>query len=1065
MKKVRLFLVFALIMATVLCVTSCTQDMLNSIMGTTCTVHRDFNADCICDVCGTQVPVSCKVHKDLDHDGVCDTEGCGTLRKIVHYDDDHDGMCDELYCTHDGMKFKHIDEDYDHICDDCDAEIETDCEECYDDDEDGYCDECEYPVIICEHRDKNKDGLCDKCKVSMICEHKDADKDCVCDLCGEGGLPGSIALINNKKCNYSFVIASNIGANAKKKADFMIDNLKNLGVSVSENKGAAVDYEVLIGAVSGRDSKYKFDVHELGLKGYTIQIIDTKIVVLAGSNDAYTEAVDLLATEFFGLTENTSEIKSKYVYADKNITKVQDDYKITQITLYGEDIREYKIAYDMSEDVDDTVRSETKKAATQLQNLLYEKAGYWLDIVDSSVVTDKIIFFGKVDKCGDNAFSAKFEVGKISFTSEYTTSLAKVPSDFFLDMLTNTASDSKTLALTAANESYERFTKNAHFVYYDDFGAVGDGETNDADAIYEAHSFANSGKHQKVIGTPGKTYLIGEIFAKDACIIACDVVWTDVKFILDDRVGVITNGYAGSVFKVTGSATTSVTVSKLSSNIDKDGKTIALSSGFKANEIDKLVGWKENYGFAAMLFVSNSSHKNFIRYGVNENTGSTQREIILVDAEGNIDPKVRFLFDYEKVTGITAYKIDTNSVKPITIDGGEFTTRANNQTEITTYTGQRGITIYRAHTTVKNLKHYIVGEPDSEKGSAYPNFIDVQNAYNILIEDCVFTGHKTYYNWKGENKDSKTGLGSYDITTHTSLEVTWRNCTQSNFYIDPSDPSKGRPSQYWGINGGGESKRVTYEGCTLSRFDAHTGIMHAYIIDSVVGSIDLTGGGNLHIINSLVYGSPMIRFREDYGSFWIGDVVIKDSAIVETTKEKTIEEATLFDVEWHNHDFGYKTSLPTSLIVDNLKVLKVDQKTLSTAAKKVLFFASKYVTASDNYGAEIVRQQNAAGAFEDVKNENIMTPPGLIIIRNNHQGLLYGQIETMKTKEFFKDTQFVEVPISKLPECTEHVDENGDFTCDTCWEYISALVCPVHPDTDGDGYCDALACKAKLDAE
>lgn len=1061
MKKVRLFLVFALMIATALCVTSC------ALMATTCSVHRDINRDGVCDVCSSTMPVSCKSHEDLDHDGLCDTEGCGWLMKVVHFDDDHDGMCDELYCTHGGMYFEHIDEDYDRKCDDCDADMEIDCEECYDDDEDGFCDECEYPIIVCEHRDRvPKDGICDKCKEPMPaapqCSHKDSNTDGVCDLCGEG-MPGTIPLVDKDgKTSYKFVLGTGLGSYPRRMITYLIDDLDGLGVQIEQNKEAAVDYEVLFGTINNRESKYILDVHDYGIKGYTVQVIDNKIIVLAGSDDAYIEAIEILRTDFFGLTEAVlnrgEQLKSVYVYSDKNVTKVQDDYNITQITLFGEDIREYKIAYDMSAGIDTTVLSETKKAATALQKLLYENAGYWLDIVDASQVTDKIIFFGKVDKCGDNAFAAKFESGKISFTSEYTTSLEKVPCDFFLDMLTAT-SETKILALTDAYETNARFTKNAHYVYYDDFGAVGDGNTNDAGAIYDAHDFANRGGHKKVVGTSGKTYLIGEIPSASACIVMCDVDWTGVKFILDDREGIITNGYRGSIFEVRGSASTSISPSKT-----------GLAGGFKASEMTEfdIFGDAETERYPAMVFVSNSSHKYFIREGVNANDGNTQKEVILIDAEGNIDPKAMFLFDYEKVTGITAYKIDTNSVTPITIEGGEFTTRAHNQTTSSTYTGQRGITIYRSHTTMKNVKHYVVGEPDSDKGSAYPNFVDVQNAYNVLITDCVFTAHKTYYNIKGT---SKVGLGTYDITTHNSLEVTFRNCTQSNFYADPDNIAKGTNSGTWGINGGGGSKRVTYDGCLLSRFDAHTGIMHAYIINSIVGSIDVCGGGNLHVINTKVYGSPMIRFREDYGAFWIGDVIVKDSAIIEKNTLNTIETAQLFNVSWVNHDFGYKTSLPTSIIVDNLQVFKSDQVTRSTTAKFFNFFSASYVNNSDKYDDETLVVVTD-GVREEVANKNIMTPPGSIIVRNNTQGLVYQQIHkltdvaTLSEKDYFKNTHVEEIPVgTEVPECTGHVDADGNFVCDICWEYMSALVCRKHSDTDGDGYCDALACKAEMPTE
>ena len=66
-------------------------------------------------------------------------------------------------------------------------------------------------------------------------------------------------------------------------------------------------------------------------------------------------------------------------------------------------------------------------------------------------------------------------------------------------------------------------------------------------------------------------------------------------------------------------------------------------------------------------------------------------------------------------------------------------------------------------------------------------------------------------------------------------------------------------------------------------------------------------------------------------------------------------------------------------------------------------------------------------------------------------------------KEYFKDTYLAEIPIGEIPECTSHTDADGDYLCDTCGEYMSALVCPIHPDTDHDGVCDVLSCKAKIE--
>ena len=50
-------------------------------------------------------------------------------------------------------------------------------------------------------------------------------------------------------------------------------------------------------------------------------------------------------------------------------------------------------------------------------------------------------------------------------------------------------------------------TRNVRDIYYEDFGAVGDGVTNDFLAIQAAHAHANQCGHT-VNGTAGATYYI-----------------------------------------------------------------------------------------------------------------------------------------------------------------------------------------------------------------------------------------------------------------------------------------------------------------------------------------------------------------------------------------------------------------------------------------------------------------------------------------------------------------------------------------------------------------------------
>ena len=48
---------------------------------------------------------------------------------------------------------------------------------------------------------------------------------------------------------------------------------------------------------------------------------------------------------------------------------------------------------------------------------------------------------------------------------------------------------------------------------------------------------------------------------------------------------------------------------------------------------------------------------------------------------------------------------------------------------------------------------------------------------------------------------------------------------------------------YWGIAGSSYCKNMTYDGCMLSRFDAHAGIYNGKIINSTINAVEIIGGG------------------------------------------------------------------------------------------------------------------------------------------------------------------------------------------------------------------------------
>ena len=71
------------------------------------------------------------------------------------------------------------------------------------------------------------------------------------------------------------------------------------------------------------------------------------------------------------------------------------------------------------------------------------------------------------------------------------------------------------------------------------------------------------------------------------------------------------------------------------------------------------------------------------------------------------------------------------------------------------------------------------------------------------------TGHRSYL-----TSFNNTYMGSYDINLGNAINITWRGCTQLNDITD---------ERYWGVMCSNFGRNLTYDGCVLSRFDAHEG--------------------------------------------------------------------------------------------------------------------------------------------------------------------------------------------------------------------------------------------------
>ncbi|QDS98194.1 hypothetical protein [Adhaeretor mobilis] len=422
--------------------------------------------------------------------------------------------------------------------------------------------------------------------------------------------------------------------------------------------------------------------------------------------------------------------------------------------------------------------------------------------------------------------------------------------------------------------------KAAGLVRYSDFGAKGDGETDDIDAIAATHAYAN--QHGLLVRADDEsTYYIGG--KARTAIIMTDTDFGTAAFVIDDTK---VENHKASVFMVRSSL----------QPLKLEGIT-----SLKRNQekIDvPLPG-------PCLITVTNSKKRRYIRYGLNQTNGTPQTDIFVVDKNGNLDRDAPIIWDFDQITGITALPIDERT---LTITGGRFTTIANRAESKYDYYS-RNIAIMRSNVVVDHLEHRVTGERDH--GAPYGGFISIRDCSTVTVKNTVLSGHKTYRTIGPAGKP--VGMGTYDIQVTRALNVSFVNCSQTNDINDRT---------FWGIMGSNYCKNLLYDNCTLSRFDAHMGVANATIRNSTLGymGISAIGTGVLTVEESTLYGRTFVNLRSDYGSTWQGEVVIRNCTFVVPAASSTTSASLIGGSNSGQHDFGYTCYMPERITIKNLRI-------------------------------------------------------------------------------------------------------------------------------------------------
>ncbi len=434
------------------------------------------------------------------------------------------------------------------------------------------------------------------------------------------------------------------------------------------------------------------------------------------------------------------------------------------------------------------------------------------------------------------------------------------------------------LLVRVAGQDLISFAKT-EVVRYGDFGAVGDGQTDDLDAIIQAHVHANR-EGLPVAADEGATYYIGG--QARTAIIQTDTDFGTAKFIIDDRT---VENRSTPVFEVRSS-----------------------HRAFKLQGISTLKRNQEKIDVSlpgsCLITVTNDQVMHYIRFGLNQNNGSPQTDIFAVDKVGRVDMDAPIIWDFDQITDIRALPIDQET---LTIRGGRFTTIANQAESKYTYYS-RNINIKRSNVIVDGLEHRVTGEGDH--GAPYRGFISVSDCAYVTVQNTILTGHKTYRTIGAAGKP--VSMGSYDLSVNRAVNVSFVNCSQTNDINDRT---------YWGILGSNYCKNLLYDGCIFSRFDAHKGVANATIRNSTLGhmGINAIGSGVLTIENSTIRGRTLVNLRRDYGSTWQGEFVIRNCTFVPAGGQTT--SASLIGGSYSSlHDFGYTCYMPERITIENLHI-------------------------------------------------------------------------------------------------------------------------------------------------
>ena len=638
----------------------------------------------------------------------------------------------------------------------------------------------------------------------------------------EGDLPeeaGKLLLIHNSKALFNVVYTQKSGGPGKRAADNFVKDLRSFGVEVNDaisDKDASkvTDREIIIGSDALNREDCCIKATRLGADGQVIKIVGKKIVIAGGTPDLTAKAFDVYVKTQMKITSKTKTLETLSVsstYSQEKLT----EYAIESIKIGSKDLGDYTLVYDLSglESLNYSVLK-----IKDFANSIFDKSGIVLnegklDSLSSYANAFVIRYVDTyVNNSRDRAHALEAAGGFRAYVDGNNYIVECCYANVFEDFFTEFANNSFLLKrgkVTAPTD----YSKPANVVYYEDFGAKGNGIADDFEAMYAAHIFANK-CGQTVMGKKGAHYFVGAGSLNRTIPVMTNVNFNGAIITVDDvgsaayknrGVKLFTTQRQYSPVSISGEAIDELYNEYRKSNPSAPEKLVVDTN---TESFPWLASMLEA---PSMVRLISSKHRDFVRHGSNQNSGSTRMDVFMVDENGdfiretdsdldgngvigNVTTPVAYSFgtndindpgvtqaaldkgDFDSsITQIIIYRCDD---EPITIENCKFyniccQAVAETEFKVKYHAYNRGFEIFRPNVTIKNIKHRMKNEPnmhivqsptthdcDLGEGSvcqkfgsrqeSYPyyGFFLIQYTSNLNIMDCDLTGHTTYYEEK-----------------------------------------------------------------------------------------------------------------------------------------------------------------------------------------------------------------------------------------------------------------------------------------------------------------------------